>query len=359
MQAGDECYCGNDDSAFIPAQSAECNTPCSGDSTETCGGSWRLNLFTAESSQMPESLPSNLDEDSKIVGGFHANKTDWPFIAKLNIGCGASILSSKWLLTAAHCCEVHPTIIITGAQKGGYSFTGDTNEKQYKIKNIIIHEKYGVAGFEYGFDFCLLETEETMELDGTYSGTVSLPDRAPKFPSPSYKCSIDLCSSDKCCKCAVAGYGTTQYEGLLADALMATDVNLIDNHVCSDLVSGFHQESEFCAGYLEGGRDSCQGDSGGPLVCYDRYDNAILTGVVSWGYKCAVAHNPGIYGKVFTIVDWINGYLDGSTETTPEHSAEKGRKPLGQIIQFSYDYLRKQMADLNSIEQKIFVKANI
>ena len=42
---GDGCYCGNDDSKFIPAPSSECDSPCSGDQNQICGGAWRLNVF--------------------------------------------------------------------------------------------------------------------------------------------------------------------------------------------------------------------------------------------------------------------------------------------------------------------------
>ncbi|RXN30430.1 trypsin-2-like protein [Labeo rohita] len=56
----------------------------------------------------------------------------------------------------------------------------------------------------------------------------------------------------------------------------------------------------FCAGYLEGGKDSCQGDSGGPVVC-----NSQLHGIVSWGYGCAEKNHPGVYAKVCMFSQWI------------------------------------------------------
>ena len=49
VQNGDSCYCGNDDSKFIPVAKEECNQPCSGDETQICGAMWRLNVYENDS----------------------------------------------------------------------------------------------------------------------------------------------------------------------------------------------------------------------------------------------------------------------------------------------------------------------
>ena len=39
------CYCGNSEDKFIPTDPEECNSPCTGDPNEFCGGSWRLQVY--------------------------------------------------------------------------------------------------------------------------------------------------------------------------------------------------------------------------------------------------------------------------------------------------------------------------
>jgi len=209
-------------------------------------------------------------EGDKIVGGTEVVKNSWPWIAKLGMGCGGSILNKNWILTAAHCCEGRSSVeIIIGAHNGNYYPTYDDSEKVYYAKQIINHPDYNTVPGGLGFDFCLLETTEPMDLDGLTRDIACLPDYAPKENSGHSEC-------------FVAGFGTTSSGGGLADNLLSVDVGILADDVCSETVgSGFDPESEFCAGYLSGGKDSCQGDSGGPLVCINDANEPVLTGVVS------------------------------------------------------------------------------
>ena len=257
----------------------------------------------------------------KIVGGTEIEENSWWWLAKLHragsFNCGGSILSEKWVITAAHCCE-HPKMnhtIVIGAH-------GTTDiEHMYEVKNLFQHWSYGsVNGINN--DFCLLEIVEKMNLQSANAGIICLPEIGNHVAANSKNC-------------FVGGWGRLESSGSLPDYAQSVGVTIYSQYVCESQ-SWYESQSwfkidyntEFCAGSLEGGTDSCQGDSGGPLICV--VDNVpVLYGVVSWGYGCAFEGFPGIYAKVSTAINWIaaitmtgscptDGFFDVGQERCPD-----------------------------------------
>lgn len=122
--------------------------------------------------------------------------------------------------------------------------------------------------------------------------------------------------------CYVAGWGNTNPTGENgsnpADRLQELEVKILSDEKCTEgYGEEFYTASMFCAGYMEGGRDSCQGDSGGPLICI-KNGFPVLQGVVSWGFGCGRAGFPGIYTDVVKYTDWIRSRGRDTGSNTPE-----------------------------------------
>ncbi|XP_050548022.1 venom protease-like, partial [Daktulosphaira vitifoliae] len=105
----------------------------------------------------------------------------------------------------------------------------------------------------------------------------------------------------------VIGWGTTEVNGPLSNALMEVGLPIVENRDCNRSYSSFPvtiDNSVLCAGYFKGGKGSCQGDSGNPLMI-PQSGQWYSIGIVSFGYKCGEPGYPGVYTRVTHFVDWI------------------------------------------------------
>ncbi|EEC09854.1 serine protease, putative, partial [Ixodes scapularis] len=106
----------------------------------------------------------------------------------------------------------------------------------------------------------------------------------------------------------VSGFGYIAQNGPQADVLQVVEVPLINLRRCRQLSRFRIEDTNLCAGFALGGKDSCRGDSGGPLFQILN-DTAVQIGVVSWGDNCARPNKPGVYTNVVPYLSWIHSIL--------------------------------------------------
>ncbi|XP_023328399.1 apolipoprotein(a) isoform X2 [Eurytemora carolleeae] len=94
---------------------------------------------------------------TRIVGGKPADPNEWPWLAALlrpsSTGsgqyCGGTLISDTHVLTAAHCVVIFKTEEIQ-VKLGEYDFNaaGETQDQQYAVQSVIVHQQYNNATYE-------------------------------------------------------------------------------------------------------------------------------------------------------------------------------------------------------------------
>ena len=120
-------------------------------------------------------LEPQLDWDERIVGGSNAQQGQAPYQVSLRAGnqpsfhfCGGSIISSSWILCAAHCTTgkaPSQVLIVVG------SVFNNPTGRTYRVGRIINHEQYDPKNIVN--DVSLLQTAENIQLGG-YVQTIGL-----------------------------------------------------------------------------------------------------------------------------------------------------------------------------------------
>ncbi|XP_042315171.1 coagulation factor VII [Sceloporus undulatus] len=235
----------------------------------------------------------------RIIGGYTCPPGHCPWQVLIIDGvkekCGGVLLAPTWVVTAAHCLDhIHQQTL--KIRLGEYRTNRvDGGEQETRVAQMIIHEKYSSKSIDN--DIALLRL----------TAPVNFTDHVVPICLPPQRFAADVLNYVE--YSTVSGWGRLLEGGATSVALMQVRVPKMHKPECIRHTNFNITDNMFCAGYLNGTKDSCEGDSGGPHVT-EYKDTWFLTGIVSWGKGCAAVGTYGVYTNVIKYVPWISRHMD-------------------------------------------------
>uniref|UniRef100_A0A8C3PN74 Uncharacterized protein n=1 Tax=Calidris pygmaea TaxID=425635 RepID=A0A8C3PN74_9CHAR len=232
---------------------------------------------------------------ARITGGTlcHRGHCPWQVTLSFHKGigfCGGSLISSRWVVTAAHCLDlVRP-----------HHVTVELKEQKIGVERSWTHPHYDSN--DYNGDIALLYLSSDV-IFNEYVLPVCL-------PSPNLAALL----SQEGQVGMVSGWGATHERGSTLRFLMKVRLPIVNMETCQRSTDRLVTDNMFCAGYGSQAADACKGDSGGPFAM--SYHNTwFLLGIVSWGEGCAQEGKYGVYTRVSNYIPWIKETVESVAES--------------------------------------------
>ncbi|XP_037084047.1 chymotrypsin-like elastase family member 2A [Pollicipes pollicipes] len=249
-------------------------------------------------------------EQTRVIGGAPVASGSYPWQAQIEIAvnrgyqhsCGGIVISPNLILSAAHCHtknENNYQVRVAQHNLGG----ADPFERIFAVQQTHKHFLYrseNLAGQRN--DIALFKLKFPIGAPQA----LMFNDYVQPLCLPTVNTTLFVGQ-----ECHISGWGLVdpnqsdkdEPSGVLRGAI----INILDPAICKRAYRrSFDERLMVCAGREEGGVDTCQGDSGGPLSCRDETGQWFAAGVVSFGWKCGQAGNPGVYTRVSAYLEWTH-----------------------------------------------------
>ncbi len=269
-------------------------------------------IFCLAFAALALALPAQARDGQRIVGGGYAATGAWPMQVSLTKAsddqhdCGGTLISSRWVLTAAHC--VHDILstyppshfqVISGTNR-----LGDFSGRRSAVRRIVEHPAYNTSTHDN--DVALIELQAPVA-----AVTAVLADRT-----------AEAALMPDGAAATTVGWGTIYSGGPFSFLLKQVTVPVVARAECNAVYRVQDEPTTItanmiCAGTALGGQDSCQGDSGGPLFVANGAGGSVQVGVVSFGEGCGIAGVPGVYARVANYREWIRSYVPEAQFASP------------------------------------------
>lgn len=282
--------------------------------------------FRRDSSSLPAPGVCGLSLADRIVGGTRTAINAYPWasllLAQHKQGgtavpfCGASLISDRFVLSAAHCIpEPSESYRIAKVRLGEWDILSKNDcEDDHcsddpidaPVESIEVHKEYSGEP-DFHNDIALLKLENPV----TFTEFIS-----PVCLPMSQKL---LTKSESGRKFTAVGWGDIKHDAKNRDVQIGNrykfEVKLpgVPLSTCRTSYPNL-RDTEMCAGKT--GKDTCQGDSGGPLSIAENDGYWYQYGVVSYGYGCGWRGYPGVYTRVTSFIPWIKENMKKLSKTS-------------------------------------------